>query len=476
MTLSPFKSDKRTKAAMLLFCIVLQSCLSTKTYRRPEMSIPDTYRTDIKSFTHSDVGRLTFEFWQNDERLKEYLNRALNSNFDLERAIKNIEMTENYLIQSRAAFFPSLTTTSNFTRTKNSPNSQFGRLFSEPVEQFQLSGAMSWELDIWGKIRSGKRASGATYLQSKAAYQAIKTGLMASVITSYFQLMSYDKQIEIASETLKSRKLSLETIKALKEAGQVTEAAVKQTEAQIYNTEVIIFDLKRNTLLLENSFCLLLGEPAHEIKRSKFTSVSASENNFPGLPSELLANRPDVLEAEFALVNAFELSNVARSNLYPSISIALTKGFQSLQSETWLSSGSLFSQLVSGISQPLFQAKRLKSQSKIAEVKQEQALLDYQKALFTAYREVNDALINIHSYEEITESRKKEFNAYSQAEEFSEALLNNGLANYLEVLNAQQNALNSQLRIVDSEMGIIRSKVELIRALGGNQFSDIANP
>lgn len=187
----------------------------------------------------------------------------------------------------------------------------------------------------------------------------------------------------------------------------------------------------------------------------------------PGIPSELLANQPDVLEAEFALVNAFELHNVAQSNLYPTISISLNIGFQSLQANTWLSSGSLFSQLVSGFTQPLFQAKQFRTQTRNANVKQEQALLNYKKALLTAYREVNDALINMYSYEEITTSRKKEFEAYAKAEEFADALLNNGLANYLEVLTAQQNALSSQLRIVEAEMGYIQFKIERIRALGG---------
>ncbi|MDA8685387.1 efflux transporter outer membrane subunit [Robiginitalea sp.] len=450
-----------------LFIFLHSSCSPIKKYVRPEVQVPESYRIQMESKSAAPIVQVTWRELFRDEQLQQYLNKALEQNFDLEKAYLNIQIAENYLLQSKAGYFPTVSIASTFSRTKNAKNSQFGRLFSEPIEQFQMSGALSWELDIWGKIRSGKRAAQAAYMQSIAAHQAIKTQLIAALSTSYFQLLAWDKQIEISKLTVSSRKSSLETMQALKIAGQVSEAAVKQSEAQIYSTEILTYELKRNIQTLENAFCLLLGETPHPVIRGEFDSKN-SIPEFPlDLPSQLLANRPDVLEAEYGLVKAFELENVARSNLYPSLNLNLNGGLQSLQAETWFSSGSLFSQIISGLTQPILNGRRNRTQLKVAELQKEQAYLDYKKSLLNSFREVNDALFSLQSFNEIATARKKELEANVLAAEYSEALLINGQANYLELLNARQNVLLSQLRLIDAKFGSISASIELFKALGG---------
>lgn len=447
--------------------LLLQSCFVAKNYSRPELETESLYRTDQLPQDSISMADVSWKDLFNDGQLKSYITQGLENNLDIRIALQNVVAAEAYLKQGKAGYYPTLSGTASFTRTKNSGNSQFGSFFTRPLEQYELSGSLSWEADVWGKIRSNKRAYGASYLQSVAAHQAVKTNLVSGIASTYYQLMALDKQREIAEQTLEARKSSLETTQALKDAGQVTEVAVKQTEAQVHTTEIILINLKNNIKLLENAFCILLGEPAHEVLRGKLDDQSIDTDLKTGVPYLLLANRPDVMQAEYGLINAFELTNVAKSSMYPSLKLTANGGFQSLEFENWLDASSLFSQLIGSLTEPIFNGRRLRTQMEVAKAQQEKALLSYEKILLTAGREVSDALYTYNAESEKLLARSKELEAYSTAEDYSEELLNNGLANYLEVLTARQNALNSELSYVDSQYGQLNAIVELYRALGG---------
>ena len=452
---------------VLVLPLMLQSCFVAKNYERPELETENLYRTDQLPKDSISMAAVSWREIFKDPQLQNYIDKGLNNNLDIRIAIQNVASAKAYLKQGKAGYYPTLTGTASVTRTKNSENSQFGSIFSEAIEQYQLSGNLSWEADIWGKIRSTKRASNASYLQSIAAHQAVKTQLVASIADTYYQLLALDRQQKVTKETLEARKSSLETTKALKEAGQVTEAGVKQTEAQVHTTEIILIDLENSIKLLENSFCLLLGEPSHTIERGQLNGQEINRELNTGVSSLLLANRPDVIQSEYALVNAFELTNVAKGNLYPSLTLTATGGLQSLELDNWLDASSLFSTLVGSLTQPIFNGRKLRTQLEAARAQQEQALLSYKKSLLVAGQEVSNALYNYEAETKKLDARKKELDSYSLAEDYSEELLNNGLVNYLEVLTARQNALNSELNLIDSKYGQLSSTVELYRALGG---------
>lgn len=447
--------------------LLLQSCFVAKNYTRPEVETESLYRTDNLPQDSISMADISWKDLFQDAQLKSYIEKGLENNLDIRIAIQNVVAAEAYLKQGKAGYYPTLSGTASFTRTKNSRNSQFGSFFTRPLEQFELSGSLSWEADVWGKIRSNKRAYGASYLRSVSAHQAVKTELVATIANTYYQLMALDKQRAIAQKTLDARKSSLETTQALKDAGQVTEVAVKQTAAQVHTTEIILINLENNIKLLENTFCILLGEPPHNVERGNLDDQSIDTELKTGVPYLLLANRPDVLQAEYGLINAFELTNVAKSSMYPALTLRANGGLQSLEFQNWLDASSLFSQLVGSLTEPIFNGRRLRTQMEVAKAQQEQALLSYKKALLTAGREVSDALYNYDAETQKLEARAKELEAYSTAEDYSEELLNNGLANYLEVLMARQNALGSELGYVDSQYGQLSAMVELYRALGG---------
>lgn len=462
------KINSTHKLLLLLTApLLLQSCFVAKDYTRPELGTEQLYRTDQLPQDSISMADISWRELFNDPQLEAYIAQGLENNLDIRIALENITAAEAYLKQGKAGYLPSLDLSASATRTKNSENSQFGSFFSEALTQYDLSGTLSWEADIWGKIRSNKRAFGASYLQRVAAHQAVKTNLVAALANTYYQLLALDKQREIAQQTFEARKRALETTQALKDAGQLTQVAVKQTEAQVHSTEIILIDLENNIKLLENSFSILLGQASGEVPRGKLDGQRLDTDLKTGVAFMLLTNRPDVMQAEFGLINAFELTNVARSSLYPSLRLSASGGFQSLLFEDWISSSSLFSNLMASLTQPVLNGRRLRTQVEVARAQQEQALLSYKKTLLIAGREVSDALSNYQAETDKLRARSKEMEAYSTAEEYSEELLNNGLANYLEVLTARQNALNSELGLVDSQYGQLSAMVDLYRALGG---------
>jgi len=285
--------------------LLLQSCFVAKNYSRPEIETENLYRTDNLPEDSISMADVSWRDLFNDEQLKSYIEQGLENNIDIRIALQNVVAAEAYVKQGKAGYYPTLSGTASFTRTKNSENSQFGSFFTRPLEQYELSGSLSWEADIWGKIRSNKRAFSASYLQSVSAHQAVKTNLIANIAATYYQLLALDKQLEVANQTLEARKNSLETTVALKDAGQVTEVAVKQTEAQVHTTEIIVIDLENNIKLLENAFSILLGEAPQKIQRGKLDDQSIETELSTGVPYLLLANRPDVMQAEYGLINAF---------------------------------------------------------------------------------------------------------------------------------------------------------------------------
>ena len=448
--------------------ILLVSCFSAKTYDRPENELltASYFRTDSLQKDSVSMAVVSWKDLFADPILQGYIEEGLQNNIDIRQAIQQILVSEAYLKQGKAGYFPTLNANAQYSHNELSSNSQFGGQFDR-LDQYQLSSGLSWEADIWGKIRSNKRAFEATYLQSIAAHKAVKSTLVANMASLYYQLLSLDEQIEITEMTIATRESGLETTQALKEAGNVTEVAVKQTEAQLYTAQAILIDLKNSARLLENSFSILLGGEPKEITRSSLAEQHITSSLKTGVPYELLANRPDVIAAEYALVNSFELTNVARSNFYPSLTLTANGGLQSLEFDKLFDSTSLFASIISGLTQPIFNGRKIRTQYEVIKAQQEQAKLEFKFVLLTASKEVSDALYSYEAAMEKIKVKEKEYRANTLASEYSQELLDNGLANYLEVLNARQNTLNTNLDLTNTKNAKLQAIVDLYQALGG---------
>lgn len=455
-------------SVLLLLAFTLQSCFVAKNYDRPDLhEIDRLYRTDHVATDSALTAVLSWKELFTDPLLSEYIEEGLQNNLDIRIALQQIAAAESYMKQGKMGYLPTLDAKASMTHQELAPNSQFGSFFSGSIEQFELTGNLSWEADIWGKIRSNQRATQASYLQSMAAHQAVKTRLISQIASNYYLLLALDQQHKITEETIENRKKSLQTIQALKEAGNVTQVAVDQTAAQLYNAQALLIDIEKNIFRTENAFAILLGKPATHIDRSYLGNQTLTRDLNIGLPAHLLANRPDVLAAEFRLMNTFELTNVAKSSFYPSLTLTGTGGLQSLEFKEWFSSGSLFATLVGGITQPIFNKRRIRTQYEVAKAQQEESLLNFKKTLLTAGQEVSNALYEYEAETKKYEFRQNEVESLRKAELNSEILLNNGFGTYLDLLTARQNALNAELNTIDNKLQQLQAVVELYRALGG---------
>lgn len=461
--------NKLAKIAVLVVtATVMQSCFVAKEYERPELKTENLYRNEIVS---NDTVSLANVAWENvftDPILQGYIKKGLENNLDIKIAMQNIAAAEATMKQGKAGYFPTLSAGADWTHQELSRNSQFGALLQDrSTDQYQLNGSLSWEADIWGKIRSNKRAANAAYLQTTAANQAVKTQLIANIAVTYYQLLSVDAQIKLAEKTLINRDKSVETIVALKKAGNVTEVGVKQTEAQKYATQIIIADLKNSIIILENTISILLGQGPAKVERSTFESQSMQPTITLGVPATLLRNRPDVIAAEYNLISNFEQTNVAKSNFYPTLKVTATGGLQSIDLKEWFSANSIFANVITGLTQPIFNQRQIKTRFEIAKANQEKAYLQFEQSLLTAGKEVSDALAQYNNETYKLTVREKQVDALNKATDYSDELLTYGLANYLEVLTVKDNALNAELNLIDNKFQQYKAIIQLYRALGG---------
>jgi NodT family efflux transporter outer membrane factor (OMF) lipoprotein len=448
---------------------LLISCFAAKEYERPEIKelSEGLYRSD--KFPQDSLNMATISWTEifTDPLLKGHIEEGLENNIDIRIAIQQMLAAEAYVKQGNASYFPTLSAGPSVSHQILSRNSQFGSFFNGNITQYDITGNLSWEADIWGRIRSNDRAFTAAYLQSAAAHKAVKTQLIATIATNYYQLLSLDEQLRIAEQTLATRKSSLETTEALKTAGIVTEVGVQQTKAQLHTAEALVVQLKNQIRLLENSFSILLAAGPQEIARTELSNQSIEAPLYTGVPAQLLRNRPDVIAAEYNLINAFELTNAARANFYPSLTLTAAGGFQSLELDKLLNANSLFATLGASLLQPILNKRQIRTQYEVSQAQQQQALLNFKQTILIAGREVSDALSNYQASTERIEILKNQYEAYNKASEYSEELLNNGLVNYLEVLTARENALSSQLNLINAEYKKLNSTVNLYKALGG---------
>jgi multidrug efflux system outer membrane protein len=461
--------NKIYKVALLgLTATVMQSCFVAKDYKRPELKTADLYRNEVVSTDTTSLANVSWDKIFTDPLLQGYISKGLQNNLDIRIAMQNIVAAQATMKQGKAGYFPSLSVGTDWTHQELSKNSQFGAFLEDrSTNQYQLSGNLSWEADIWGKIRSNKRATNAAYLQTTAANQAIKTQLIANIATVYYQLLSIDAQIKVAEETLINRNQSVETIQALKKAGNVTEVGVKQTEAQKYATEIIIADLKNTIIILENTMSTLLAEPSAKIERSTFESQTMQPAITLGVPASLLRNRPDVIAAEYNLITNFEMTNVAKSGFYPSLRVTATGGLQSIDLKEWFSANSIFANIITGLTQPIFNQRQVRTKFEIAKANQEKAYLQFEQSLLTAGKEVSDALAQYNNETYKITIREKQVDALKKAANYSDELLTYGMANYLEVLISKNDALNAELSLVDNKFQQYKAVIQLYKALGG---------
>lgn len=444
---------------ILVIGVLFQSCFVAKNYESPEVKTDNLYRTE-QTLDSTSLASVSWDRLFTDPILQDYIREGLANNYDMKITIQNLIAAEANMKQAKLGHLPSVSINGYWDYEKY-------KRYNNDYNEYQLSGNVSWEADIWGKIRSRKRASIASYLQSVSGKQAIQTEIVANIASTYYQLLALDAQVKVAEATLINREKGIETIKALKSAGIVNEVSVKQTEAQKYATEIILKDLKHSVNVVENTLSILLGKAPKEIPRDIFENQKITANIKAGIPALLLSRRPDVVSAELNFRNSFELTNVARSNFYPSLTVSAAGGLNSLDLKEWFNANSLFTTILTRLTQPVFNQRSIKTNFEIAKANQQKAYLQFEKSLLIAGKEVSDALADYDNETEKLVIRKNKLDALKIAADYSDELLQYGMVNYLEVLTAKDNALSTELELINNKYNQMNAVIDLYKALGG---------
>ncbi|MCV9927503.1 TolC family protein [Flavobacterium sp. LS1R49] len=455
------KKKYRLILQIAAFSVLLYGCNITKPYVSKQ-SVPDKLYGDTVAGANTNMAVLSWKEIFKDPLLQQLINEGIDNNLDLKTAAANLKAAEANFVQSKQAFLPTLS--GNATAGVYHPSDAL----ASNTRVYQLYALSSWQADIWGKLRSTKRSMYATYLASEAYKQAVKTQLVANIAVTYYQLLAYDEQLNIIQQSLVVYSKDMETMKILKNSDVVTGAAVVQSAANYYAVKSTVPDIKNNIRQAENTLSLLLGRTPGTINRDSLFNEQVYSELSTGLPVQLLANRPDVKEAELQLRSYFELVNVAETCFYPALTITGQAGLYSTELKSFFNAGNLLANIVGGLTQPILNNGLNKQRLKIAHANYEAAEYNYSKVLLTAGQEVSNALYQYQMVDEKTPSRLEQIANLEKAVHFTKELLKyTSNTNYTDVLTSEQSLLSARQSVVTDKLQQLQAVVNLYAALGG---------
>ena len=453
----------------------LAGCAVGPDYKRPAVDTPAAYRTSSAE-TNAPSGASSFAdlgWWSvfQDPQLTAYLGEALTNNRDIKIAAARVLQAEGALRVARSQFFPTVSAGGDLVASRSSergpaplpsglnPERNYGDVF----------GAMStYEVDLWGKIRRANEAARARLLATQDAERTVRQTLVATIATAYLDLLELDYELEIARRTYAARTNSLTLTVARQEGGVAAMQDVAQAKILVYGAEASIVDIQRRREQQENALCILLGRNPGSIQRGPgFTAQQVRPEVPAGLPSSLLARRPDIGFAEQLLVAANADIGQAKAAFYPQLSLTGAFGYQTVAFSDLFNAPARTWQFGPAVSMPLFTGGRLRANLKITQAQYEEALATYQKTVQTAFGEVSDGLIAYQRTREFRARQEERTQANREATDLAYIRYDGGVTSYLEVLYNEQELFTAELNLAQARLNELLSVVQLYRALGG---------
>ncbi|WP_430613641.1 efflux transporter outer membrane subunit [Flavobacterium sp. JP2137] len=471
-------------AAMLLLG---SACAPQSDYSPPKFDLPSTYRfQDTLGHTPDSVGiaDIDWKSFYQDEQLVAWIDQGLKNNFDIQKALKNIEIADQKVRQAKMGWLPSVSLDAGNAayqyRSENYYGSAASKWYTDRGEtaptnmyvnsaQYISALQVSWEIDIWGKIKNQKAEALARYLQTYEAQKAIQTELISQIAEGYYNLLLLDAQLEVAQANFELSNNTLKIVQLQRDAGQITSLAIQQTRSQMLVAKALIPSLNQQIALQENALMLLMGQlPQGVTRHTKLSDLAYEETLTSGVPLYLVGRRPDVRAAELELKAKNAVVGVSQANRYPSLKIDVSGGLNSMLAENWFNiPGSLFGSLIGTLTQPVFQKRRLKTDFEVAKLERNKSEIDFQYAVYTAINEVTDALITLDLLDKQLEIAEEQVSTAKLGIKQSNLLFNSGFATYLEIINAQRVALDSELNLNKLKQHKLLARVKLYKSLGG---------
>lgn len=453
-------------------CAALDTNLSI-----PEKAIPAGFQTQKSTTTIANINWRTYFA---DPPLIKLIDTAISHNLDLQMALQRIEVSRSSVKLANAAMLPQVTlnASAGIRRFGLYTMDGAGNISTEitpgqtvPVDlpDYYLGLQSSWEIDVWDKLKNQRKSAVSQYLASIEGTKFVISNLVADVAIHYNELLGLDNELDFIRQTIQKQQEALDVIKFQKEVGRANELAVQQFKAQLLNTQVLEKNVLQQIRETENRINFLLGrypQPVARTKEALFKEVSPHIST--GFPSQMLANRPDIRQAEFQIeASKFDLK-AAKAAFFPNFNITANVGFQAFNPEfLFQSPASIAYSFMGAIVAPIINMNALKAQFNTAKASQLSAMYDYQKTILNAYVEVANELSNIENLKQINALKKQQSEVLNQSVETAHELYKYSRANYLEVLIAQQSALQSKIELIDVLKKQRIAAVNVYKALGG---------
>lgn len=456
------KRTKYTYRFLLLLSAVLLlgSCKLGKQYTRPKLDLPDTL--DSLSVDTVSLGDYPWEQLYTDTTLQGLIRKTLAYNKDMLIAAARVKELAAMKRIDYANMFPSVGLRVYAEREREN----YGGNNLKQDDQFDLKGIASWELDLWGNLRWARDKSLAEFMGSIENQRALRMSLVAQVAQAYFELVALDNELSIVQQTVDARRESLHLARVRYEGGLTSETAFRQAQVELARTATLVPDLERKIALKENDIAFLSGEYPHHIKRSVLPEDVMFSASLPvGLPSALLERRPDVRQAEQALIAANAAVGVAYTNLFPRLALTASYGAESdLLSELLKSPHQLFS---ANLLQPIFAMGKNRAMLKAKKAAYEQATYAYEKAVLNAFKDAYNAIAEFNKVKEIYETRLRLEQASKSTLDLAQLQYLNGVIGYMDLLDAQRGYLDAQIGLSNAVRDKQICMVNLYKALGG---------
>ena len=459
---------------LALPALTLTGCVLGPDYARPPVPVHEAWR-DIPSSTAESLANTPWWDMFQDPVLQDLIRAALTENRDLKIAVERIEEARARYGFTRSELWPQVDASASTGRFKLTESGLTAPLITDDTPFYTLSADVSWEIDVFGRIRRASEADFALLMATDQARRFTVLTLVSDVARAYIELRDFDRRLQIGRDTLESRRAYLGLAKDRFEGGLTSELDFRQAEAEYFRTESIIHQLEMLVGQKENEISVLIGRPPGAILRGRPVQEVGTPPEIPaGLPSELLDRRPDIRQAEEELHAATANIGAAKALLFPRISLTGSYGTASTDFDDLFSSSTRTWNLAANLLQPIFNAGRNRRRVEVTESQQRQSLYAYEQTILLAFQEVEDSLIGYRKSGDQRTSEGQRVAADQKVLELAELRYRGGVAAYLEVLDAQRSLFSSQLDEAQAIRDQLVSLVRLYKALGGGWPSEPA--
>lgn len=473
------KTIKHLFVVSIMIVLLLQSCVPTQIAIREEnKTISETYSHNSNDTLNTAV--VKWKDFFSDQNLTNLIDLALANNQELNMMLQQINMAENEIKAKKGDYLPyvgiyagaEVDKVGEFTRNgavEQHLDIREDEEFPEPLTNFSAGLSASWELDIWKKLRNGKKSAVLEYLATIQGKNFMVTQLVSEIASAYYELIALDNQLTIVKQNLDLQQSALKMVKLQKEAARATQLAVRRFEAEVFKNKSNKYQIQQKIVETENLINFLVGRyPQTVIRNSNDFITKEVDVMHSGVPSQLLANRPDIRQAELELSASKLNVNIAKANFYPSIGIKAGVGLEAFKPKFLTSTPeSLAYSLIGDIIAPLINRNAIKAEYKTASNKQLQIIYEYEKTILNAFIEVENQLSNVENLNKSYLLKTQQVEALTEAIELSIRLFKSARAEYTEVLLTQREALDSKIEIIETKRDQLLANVKLYQALGG---------